>query len=116
MSTSTASRTTSARNGHGAKSTGPTRVCRSYGSSINPTTNLSSLSRKRVCFGPKSFIQRRISPYISRQAVGDPTAVFNVKLSLRNFGLEPHVIHEPKNLASQRADLLDKDFVIEKPK
>jgi uncharacterized LabA/DUF88 family protein len=70
----------------------------------------------------KVFWTRRFNPGVTlavyfTAASGDKTAIHNIKVTLREvFDLEPHVEQEPGNLASQRANMLNSQGMIEKAK
>jgi hypothetical protein len=68
----------------------------------------------------KIFWTRRLSPgqrstYFTAVS-GDDKVIHDARVTLRNFGLEPHVVVEKKILAEQRKALLEREAVIEKPK
>jgi uncharacterized LabA/DUF88 family protein len=69
----------------------------------------------------KVFWTRKMNPGATRavyftSASCDEPDMHKIKLSLRDFGLEPVVVHEPSKLAAQRLNLLNSQGVIEKPK
>src|SRR5205814_1801612 len=54
--------------------------------------------------------------YYFTSTVGDEPALHQIKVALRDFGLEPDVMVERSLLANQRQHLLETQCVIEKPK
>src|SRR5262245_1370947 len=69
----------------------------------------------------KVFWSRKLSPGAQRavyftSAVGCQTSIHEIKVSLRNFGLESFLVTEPSQLAAQRRNLLNSQQLIEKPK
>jgi uncharacterized LabA/DUF88 family protein len=67
------------------------------------------------------FWTRRLGAGVQRavyftSAVGSPEALHEVKLKLRGFDLEPHVISEAKKLEERRQNILRDSQIIEKPK
>ena len=69
----------------------------------------------------KVFWTRRMNPNVLRatyftSASGDEPAIHKLKVTLRDFGLEPSIVKETKELRSQRQNLLKTQHLIEKPK
>jgi hypothetical protein len=69
----------------------------------------------------KVFWTRRMNPdaeraYYFTSTVGDVPGLHRIKVALRNFGLEPSVILERRQLAKQRENVLQTQYLIEKPK
>jgi uncharacterized LabA/DUF88 family protein len=54
--------------------------------------------------------------YYFTSAVGDDPALHSIKITLRNFDLEPYVFSELKQQARQRQNVLEGQQLIEKPK
>lgn len=75
-----------------------------------------------LCDGSaKVFWMRQLSPdahriYYFTSASGEARAVHQVKCRLRDFGLEPEVVHETRQLAERRVRVREQNYVIEKPK
>ena len=71
--------------------------------------------------GAKVFWTRRMNPNVERaiyftSAPGDETFLHETSVTLRNFGLEPAIVTERKDLKAQRQNLLQTHCIIEKPK
>lgn len=69
----------------------------------------------------KVFWTRRMNPgaqrtYYFTSAVGDDPALHEIKVTLRDFELEPIVIQERNQLAKRRQNALQAESLIEKPK
>jgi uncharacterized LabA/DUF88 family protein len=69
----------------------------------------------------KVFWTRRMNPNVLRatyftSASGDEPALHKLKVALRDFGLEPSIVKETKELRSQRQNLLKMQQLIEKTK
>jgi hypothetical protein len=69
----------------------------------------------------KVFWTRRMNPNVLRatyftSASGDEPAMHKLRVALRDFGLEPSIVKETKELRSQRQNLLQAQQLIEKPK
>lgn len=69
----------------------------------------------------KVFWTRRMNPDVYRatyftSASGDEPAMHKLRVALRDFGLEPSIVKETKELRSQRQNLLRTQQLIEKPK
>ena len=69
----------------------------------------------------KVFWTQKMNPGVDRayyftSVVGDETAEHELKVALRNFGLEPSIVRELKQLADRRRNELDTLQLIEKPK
>ena len=67
------------------------------------------------------FWTRKMSPGVNRaiyftSTVCDAPAMHQIKLKLRNFDLDPHVILEQKKLQQRRQNILRDAQIIEKPK
>ncbi len=69
----------------------------------------------------KVFWTKKMNPGVRRaiyftSGVGDAAALHQIKVTLRDFGLEPSIIPERKDLALQRQNVLQTQQFIEKPK
>jgi uncharacterized LabA/DUF88 family protein len=69
----------------------------------------------------KVFWTRRMNPGVRRatyftSAAGDEPFLHNIRVTLRNFDLEPDVMLERSHLAAKRQNVLQKQQLIEKPK
>lgn len=69
----------------------------------------------------KVFWTRRMNPDVHRAtyftaASGDETEMHRLSVALRDFGLEPSIVKEAKELRSRRQNLLQAELLIEKPK
>ncbi len=69
----------------------------------------------------KIFWTRRMNPDVQRaiyftSASGDAPAQHEMKIALREFGLEPHIVQERSDLKSQRHNLFKTEQIIEKAK
>jgi len=69
----------------------------------------------------KIFWTRKMNPGVHRayyftSAVGDNPALHDIRVTLRNFELEPCVVSEHSQQAKQRQNVLEAQRIIEKPK
>ncbi len=69
----------------------------------------------------KVFWTRKLNPGVKRAtyftaASGDVPAMHEIQVTLHNFDLDPYVIHELKQAAAQRENVLKTQQLIEKPK
>lgn len=69
----------------------------------------------------KVFWTRKMNPsavraYYFTALVGDDSAMHAIKVSLRDFGLDPIVVRELKQLTDRRKNALKNEGIIEKPK